>query len=101
MISTRRIVAVASLAASVTGLAALPASAAGSPVPIVGRAVPVGLLDSVATTGVPADQQNRLPSVSEQLSGLQHVRDLNQVNRLEQVTGLVSPLFGLVPAIQH
>ncbi|MER6980364.1 hypothetical protein [Streptomyces carpinensis] len=96
MISTRRIVAVAGLAASITGLAALPASAADTGAPVVGRSAPLGLVDSVARTGIPAEQQNAVPSVSEQLSSVNHLRDLNQLN---QVTGLVSPLFGLVPAI--
>ncbi|MFF0968532.1 hypothetical protein ACWDQO_27310 [Streptomyces sp. NPDC003703] len=99
MISTRRIVAVASLAASLTGLAALPASAAGSSVPVVGRALPMGVLDSLARTGLPADRQNAVPPVSDQLSSLQHVQDLNELSRLNAVAGLVSPLFGLVPAI--
>jgi hypothetical protein len=97
MISTRRIVAVAGLTASITGLAALPASAAGSGVPVAGGLVPAGLLDSLARTGLPAGRQNQVPAVSEQLSSLRNVRDLN---RLSQVTGPVSPLFGLVPAVR-
>ncbi|GHE76778.1 hypothetical protein GCM10014715_34960 [Streptomyces spiralis] len=99
MISTRRIFTVVGLAASVTGLAALPASAADTGVPVVGRLVPLGTVDSLARTGLPAEQQNAVPSVSGQLSSLHHVQDLNQLNQLRQVTGLVSPLFGLVPGI--
>ncbi|WP_037851082.1 hypothetical protein [Streptomyces sp. NRRL S-340] len=101
MISTRRIVAVASLAVSVAGLAALPANAADSAVPVIGRAVPTGLLDSLGRTGIPAGRQDEVPPVSEQLSSLHHVQDLNQLSRLNAVTGLVSPLFGLVPAVQY
>jgi hypothetical protein len=97
MISTRRIVAVVGLTASITALAALPASAADSGVPVVGGMVPAGPLDSLARTGLPAGQQNQVPAVSEQLSSLRNVRDLDQ---LSQVTGLVSPLFGLVPAVR-
>ncbi|MFB7597443.1 hypothetical protein [Streptomyces sp. NPDC056160] len=100
MISTRRIVAVAALAASATGLAALPASAAEPAVPVVGRAVPVGLLDSLARTGLPAGRRHEVPPVSDQLSALHHVKDLNELSRLNAVTGLVSPLFGLVPAVR-
>ncbi|MFE4421785.1 hypothetical protein [Streptomyces sp. NPDC056817] len=99
MICTRRMVAAVGLAVSVTGLTALPASAAGAP--SVGGLQPLGLLDSLPGTGVPAEHRAGLPTVSEQLSEVDRVRDLHQVNQLNQVTGLVSPVFGLVPAIQH
>ncbi|MFE7233791.1 hypothetical protein ACWCRF_25485 [Streptomyces sp. NPDC002405] len=99
MIRTRRIVAAVGLAVSVTGLTALPASAAGAP--SVGGLQPLGLLGSLPGTGVPADHRAELPTVCEQLSGADRVRDLNQVGRLSQVTGLVSPVFGPVPPIQH
>ncbi|MFF4759481.1 hypothetical protein [Streptomyces sp. NPDC001292] len=99
MICTRRVVAAVGLAVSVTGPTALPASAAGAP--SVGGLQPLGLLDSLPGTGVQAEHRAELATASEQLSGVDHVRDLNRVNRLNQVTGLVSPVFGLVPAIQH
>lgn len=100
MISTRRIVAVAALAVSVTGLAALPASAAAAGAPAAGGLNPLGALDSLATSGIPAGQRAEVPTVSEQLSALHHVRDLRQLGRLNQVTGLLSPAFGLVPAVR-
>jgi hypothetical protein len=31
--------------------------------------------------------------------GLNNVRELNRLNEVYQVVGLVSPLFGLVPAV--
>ncbi|MGW0080156.1 hypothetical protein [Streptomyces sp. NPDC003393] len=99
MISTRRIVTVVALAASATGLAALPASAADAGVPVAGRLVPLDAVDSLARTGLPAEQRNAVPSVSEQLSSLNRARDLDRLNQLRQVTGLASPLFGLVPGI--
>ncbi|MFF9410277.1 hypothetical protein ACF1B0_32830 [Streptomyces anandii] len=98
MISTRRIVTVVGL--SVTGLAALPASAAGAGAPAAGGLKPLGVLDSLATSGIPAGRQAEVPTVSEQLSALHHVRDLRQLGQLNQVTGLLSPVFGLVPAVR-
>ncbi|MFE9308819.1 hypothetical protein ACIQCF_11035 [Streptomyces sp. NPDC088353] len=42
-----------------------------------------------------------MPALSEQLSGVDRVRDLYQVGRLNQVTGPVPPVFAPVPAVQH
>lgn len=99
MVCTRGIVAAVGLAVSVTGLTALPASAAGAP--SAGGFQPPGLLDSLPGTGVPAEHRAELPALSEQLSGVDRVRDLYQVGRLNQVTGPVPPVFAPVPAVQH
>ncbi|WP_031049819.1 hypothetical protein [Streptomyces sp. NRRL F-5650] len=92
MISTRRIVAVVGLAAGVTGLAAPMASAAGGP-PAAEKLSVTDTLDSLAVGDMPAEDRARMPLPSQQLNRL---HDLEQ---LQQVTGLVSPLFGAVPAL--
>ncbi|CAM5638846.1 Secreted protein OS=Streptomyces tendae OX=1932 GN=GUR47_04725 PE=4 SV=1 [Streptomyces tendae] len=50
-------------------------------------------LDSLAVNDMPAQDRARMPLPSQQLNRLQ---DLQQ---LQQVTGLVSPVFGVVPAL--
>ncbi len=50
-------------------------------------------LDELAVGDMPAEDRAQMPTPSQQLSRLS---DLNQ---LQQVTGLVSPVFGAVPAI--
>ncbi|MFC8311799.1 hypothetical protein ACFUMJ_29600 [Streptomyces olivaceus] len=93
MISTRRIVAAVGLAAGVTALAAPMASAAGaSPLGAENLSV-TDTLDSLAVGDMPAEDRAQMPLPSQQLNRLQ---DLNQ---LQQVTGLVSPVFGAVPAL--
>ncbi|MFJ6562691.1 hypothetical protein ACIQMV_23065 [Streptomyces sp. NPDC091412] len=99
MVCTRRVVAAVGRAVSVTGLTTLPTSAAGAP--SVGGFQPPGLLDSLPGTRVPAEHRAEPPTVSERLSGVDRVRDLNQVGRLNQVTRLVPPVFGPVPASQR
>ena len=89
MISTRRIAAAFALAAGATALAAPAASAA----PIS----PTGMIDSIAMSGVPAEQQEELPTVTSQLNGL---NDLYQLNELHQLTDLAAPVTGLLPAVQ-
>ncbi|MEU1050818.1 hypothetical protein ABZ400_37605 [Streptomyces sp. NPDC005897] len=93
MISTRRIVAVVGLAAGVTGLAAPMASAADRGALGTEKLSVTSTLDSLAVNDMPAEDRARMPLPSQQLNRLQ---DLQQ---LQQVTGLVSPLFGVVPAL--
>ncbi|MFF1694063.1 hypothetical protein ACFVXC_10625 [Streptomyces sp. NPDC058257] len=90
MISTRRIAAAFALAAGATALAAPAASAA----PIS----PTGMIDSIAMSGIPAEQQEELPTVTSQLNGL---NDLYQLNELHQLTDLAAPVTGLLPAIEQ
>jgi hypothetical protein len=90
MISTRRIVAAVGLAVGVSGLTAPLANAA---VPAAGGLNPVSVLDSLAMSDIPAEHKGDVPPVSAQLAAL------NQLNQLQQVTGLVSPVTGLVPAV--
>ncbi|MGP2437858.1 hypothetical protein [Streptomyces sp. JW3] len=92
MISTRRIVAAVGLAAGVTGLAALPASAADAGARPSGGLSPTRLLDTLAVSDLPAEHRDEILRPSDQLGRL---KDLGQ---LQQVVGLVSPLFGVVPA---
>ncbi|MFJ3305377.1 hypothetical protein ACIPSA_20080 [Streptomyces sp. NPDC086549] len=97
MISTRRIVAAIGLAVGVTGLAAPMANAADAGAQNTGKLNPVAMLDSLAESGIPAEHKGELPRVSEQLNSLNRVNDLNQ---LHQVTDLVAPVTGLLPAVQ-
>ncbi|MET8445941.1 hypothetical protein [Streptomyces sp. NPDC005209] len=99
MISTRRIVAAVGLAAGVTGLAAPLASAAPAAASDTGKISPMAVLDSLAASEIPAEHRDELPSVSQQLSGLNRVNDLNRLNELHQVTDLVAPVTGLLPAV--
>lgn len=93
MISTRRIVAAVGLAAGATGLAAPTASAAETGALGMERLSVTQTLDSLAVSDMPAEDRAQMPRPSQQLNRLQ---DLQQ---LQQVTGLVSPLFGAVPAL--
>ncbi|MFJ9147801.1 hypothetical protein ACIRP7_06950 [Streptomyces sp. NPDC102270] len=95
MISTRRIVAAVGLAVGVTGLTAPLANAADVAAP-GGGLNPVAVIDSLAASSIPAEHKDEIPSVSRQLAGLNQLNDLNQ---LGQVTGLVAPVTGLVPAV--
>ncbi|MDR6975816.1 hypothetical protein J2X68_002504 [Streptomyces sp. 3330] len=97
MISTRRIAAIAALAAGVTGLAAPLANAAEAP--DTGRINPMTALDSLATSQIPAEHRADLPPVSRQLAELNKVSELEKLNELHQVTDLVAPVTGLLPAI--
>jgi hypothetical protein len=91
MISTRRIVAAVGLAVGVTGLTAPLANAADAP--DAGQLNPIAVIDSLAVSDIPAEHQDEVPRVSEQLAGL------NQVNKLTAVTDLVAPVTGLLPGI--
>ncbi|MEU1182955.1 hypothetical protein ABZ464_36015 [Streptomyces sp. NPDC005820] len=98
MISTRRIAAVAALAAGLTGLAAPLANAAEAPSD--GRIHPLTLLDSLTTSEIPAEHRAQLPPVSRQLAELNNVHQLGKLNELHQVTDLAAPVTGLLPGIQ-
>ncbi|MET7733536.1 hypothetical protein ABZT02_19500 [Streptomyces sp. NPDC005402] len=93
MISTRRIVAAVGLAVGVTGLTAPLANAADAAGPDTGQLNPIAVIDSLATSKIPAEHKDEIPPVSRQLAGL------NQLGQLEQLTGLVAPVTGLVPAV--
>ncbi|MEJ1201267.1 MULTISPECIES: hypothetical protein [unclassified Streptomyces] len=93
MISTRRIVAAVGLAAGVTGLAAPMASAAEGGALGMDKLSVTQTLDSLAVGDMPAEDRAQLPRPSQQLNRL------NDLEQLQQVTGLVSPLFGAVPAL--
>ncbi|MCX4767080.1 hypothetical protein OG562_40170 [Streptomyces sp. NBC_01275] len=97
MISTRRIVAIAALAAGVTGLAAPLASAAEAP---DGKLHPLTMLDSLAASELPAGRQGELPKVSQQLSEVKKVNQLEKLSELHQITDLAAPVTGLLPAVE-
>ncbi|MET9088620.1 hypothetical protein ABZX77_43225 [Streptomyces sp. NPDC004237] len=97
MISTRRIVAAVGLAVGVTGLAAPLANAADASAQHPAKLSALGMLDSLARTDIPAEYQNEIPKVSEQVQGLNGVQRLGE---LHQITDLAAPVMGLVPGIE-
>ncbi|MEH0416527.1 hypothetical protein [Streptomyces sp. B21-083] len=97
MISTRRIAAAVGLAIGVTGLAAPLASAAPAADQNAGKLNPIAQLDSLAVSEIPAQYHEDLPRVSSQLSGLNHLSDLQQ---LHQLTDMAAPVTGLLPGIE-
>ncbi|MET8615909.1 hypothetical protein AB0N77_08175 [Streptomyces misionensis] len=99
MKSTRRIVAALGLAAGVTGLAA-PLAAADASAAHPERLNPMTVLDTVTAGDLPAEQRARMPKVSEQLKSLNQVSELNRLGELHQITDLVAPVTGLLPAVQ-
>ncbi|MET9534845.1 hypothetical protein ABZY02_30505 [Streptomyces sp. NPDC006649] len=70
------------------------ADAAGRVAPKVN---PVGELDAIATTGIPAEYAARLPKVKDQLAGLNH---LNELNQLHQLTDQAAPVLALASAVE-
>ncbi|MGW1777710.1 hypothetical protein ACWCQQ_01045 [Streptomyces sp. NPDC002143] len=98
MISTRRIAAIAALAAGVTGLAAPMANAAEGP--DAGRFNPITTLDTLATSQIPAEHRAALPPVSQQVREVKNVSQLQKLNELHQVTDLAGPVTGLLPSIE-
>ncbi|MEG3627780.1 hypothetical protein [Streptomyces poriticola] len=98
MMSTRRIAAAVGLAAGITGLAAPLASAADAgareAVGLSQGLSPMKTLDSLALGDIPAEHRGEILQPSAQLNRL------NDLNQLRQVTGLVSPVFGAIPAVQ-
>ncbi|MFG2793592.1 hypothetical protein [Streptomyces sp. NPDC048419] len=87
MISTRRIVAAVGLAAGITALAAPLASASDSAIANKdgSQLNPLTLVDSLATTGIPADRQAEVPRPSEQLNRLNNLQQLDQVAHMGAV----------------
>ncbi|MBB4717416.1 MULTISPECIES: hypothetical protein [Streptomyces] len=95
MISTRRIVAAVGLAAGVTGLVAPMANAADAEAK--SPLSPMSTLDSLAVSDIPAEHKAEIPRPSSQVAGLKRLNDLDQLN---QVVGLVSPVFGFLPNVR-
>ncbi|MFF3935334.1 hypothetical protein [Streptomyces phaeofaciens] len=98
MISPRRIVAAAALAAGFTGLAAPLANAAEAP--DAGKLNPIAALDALAASQLPQESRGELPKISRQLSEVKNVHQLSKLNELHQVTDLAAPVTGLLPAIE-
>jgi len=98
MISTRRLVAAVGLALSVTGIAVPSASAA--PVPRAGGLDPIGTLDSIAVSELPAEQRNEPPTIRDGVDGLNQLKGLRRLEQLQQLTGLAAPVTGLLPAVR-
>jgi TolA-binding protein len=98
MISTRRILAAACLAAGVGALAAPTAGAAETDAQ-AGSLSPIAMLDSLSVSDIPERHQDAVPRPSQQLNQLNRVpSDLNQ---LHQVTDLAAPVTGLLPGIEY
>ncbi|MFD9904422.1 hypothetical protein [Streptomyces sp. NPDC059063] len=96
MTSARRLMAAVSLAAGAAALA-VPSAHAAADTPAASKLNPVTVLDDLGRAPIPAEHQDRLPTVAGQLNGL---NQLNELNQLHQVTDLVAPVTGLVPAVQ-
>jgi len=92
MISTRRIVAAVGLAAGITALAAPLASASDSAIANKDGSElnPLTLVDSLATTGIPADRQAEVPRPTEQLKQLDRLNNLGQLDQVAHM-GAVGP----------
>lgn len=58
---------------------------------------PMATLDSLTVSDIPAANKDEIPRPSSQLAGLNRLNDLDQLN---QVVGLVSPVFGFLPNVQ-
>jgi hypothetical protein len=58
---------------------------------------PMATLDSLTVSDIPDRHKDEIPRPSSQLAGLNRLNDLDQLN---QVVGLVSPVFGFVPNIR-
>ena len=58
---------------------------------------PMATLDSLTVSDIPAANKDEIPRPSSQLAGLNRLNDLDQLN---QVAGLVSPVFGFLPNVQ-
>jgi hypothetical protein len=67
-------------------------AAEAAPVGPLGGMKPISL-DDITTSAVPAEHKADIPTVNEQLGGL------NRLNELHQVTDLVAPVTGLLPSV--
>ncbi|MGX2998584.1 hypothetical protein JNUCC64_30695 [Streptomyces sp. JNUCC 64] len=98
MTTTRRILAAVALASGVTGLTATAAAAA----PALERGVEVpsviGEVDSLSTRGVSPQHRAQMPTVTGQVGTVR--QGLSQLHQLHQVTDLVAPVTGLLPAVE-
>ncbi|MEN8651992.1 hypothetical protein ABCR94_15585 [Streptomyces sp. 21So2-11] len=92
MIKAKSVLAVVALATGVSALAAPLASAAESSGPY--ELSISDELDDFGTSALPADRRHQVPTVSHQLG------KLNKLNELHQVTDLVQPVTGLLPAVE-
>ncbi|MFD7817238.1 hypothetical protein ACFV6E_30580 [Streptomyces sp. NPDC059785] len=81
------------LAVGVTALIAPTADAAGSGGQAPINLSPLSLADSLSASSVPASHRAGLPTVTEQLSALKNLGQLNQL------TNLAAPVAGLLPGI--
>lgn len=87
------------LTAGASGLAMSSASAAPaapSAPPTAQGISMLSTLDSLGVAPVPARYQGQMPTVTGQLTGLQHLQELG---RLHQVTDLAAPVAGLLPVV--
>ncbi|MFE2378036.1 hypothetical protein [Streptomyces sp. NPDC059398] len=73
------------------------ASAAGAAGRADSKLNPVGALDAVAATGIPAPYAGRLPRVKDQLAGVNRLSELNQ---LHQLTDQAAPVLSLASAVE-
>lgn len=94
MTSKRRFITVLALAAGATGFAFQGASsAAAAPIEPIN---PIETLDTLSASAIPESEQAGMPTVGEQLQGLDQ---LNGLGELHQLTDQAAPVTGLLPTI--
>ncbi|MGW1893239.1 hypothetical protein ACWCP6_23790 [Streptomyces sp. NPDC002004] len=98
MTHKQRILAAMALAAGATGLVAPAAQAATAEQHGVQAPSVLHELDELSASSVPAEHRQELPTVSGQLAGLGQAQQ--QLGQLHQVTDLIAPVTGLLPAVQ-
>ncbi|MFJ6571882.1 hypothetical protein ACIQNU_31200 [Streptomyces sp. NPDC091292] len=99
MTSTRRILAAVALATGASALAAPTALAAGTSQQALEVPSVVGQLDSLSANSVTPEHRAQMPTVTGQLGGLHE--GVSRLNELHQVTDLVAPVTGLLPAVEY
>ncbi|WP_329458085.1 hypothetical protein [Streptomyces sp. NBC_01497] len=92
MISTRHFATLLAIAAGASGLGASSAAAV-EPLMQPQSVSVTDTLNDLSSAGMPADQKGQVPTLASQLQGL------NQVNQLQQLTGLAAPATGLLPSL--
>ncbi|MET7617338.1 hypothetical protein [Streptomyces sp. NPDC005408] len=95
MTKTRRVLAAVALATGATALAAPAASADVAP---DHKIAATSVIDGLAASNIPAEHRAEVPPASGQLRGLGG--GINELNKLHQLTDLVAPVTGLLPAVQ-
>ncbi|MFF2847971.1 hypothetical protein ACFVT5_16880 [Streptomyces sp. NPDC058001] len=98
MTSTRRILAAVALATGASAFAAPAATAAGTSQQVMEVPSVISRLDSLSASSVTPEHRAEMPTVTGQLGGLN--QGVSRLNELHQLTDLVAPVTGLLPAVE-